>query len=82
MSLQNRLDAFKNEKESSIPPEALKMMHRATNELAASGIMERVLKIGDQAPDFTLPDTAGQTVRSSEMLKKGPLVVSFYRGVW
>jgi len=37
-----------------------------------------MLAIGDAAPDFELKDDAGQTVRLSEMLKGGPLVLYFY----
>jgi hypothetical protein len=68
--------------ESSAPPEKLTIMHRATDDLLHSGIMERVLKAGDQAPEFSLPDEHGHRVGSLEFLRKGPLVVSFYRGVW
>jgi peroxiredoxin len=37
---------------------------------------------GDKAPRFTLNDPAGQAVSSAALLREGPLVVSFYRGVW
>jgi len=82
MSLQNKLDDMRKQFESSAPPEALTIMHRATDDLLHSGIMERVLKAGGRAPEFTLPDQNGHRVSSSELLRKGPLVVSFYRGVW
>ena len=82
MSLQKKLDEVKKEFESSAPAEALTVMHRATEDLRNSGIMDRVLKAGDAAPGFTLPDVQGQMVSSSELLSKGPLVFSFYRGVW
>jgi cytochrome oxidase Cu insertion factor (SCO1/SenC/PrrC family) len=82
MSLQDKLDALKKEFEAGAPPEALALMHRATDDLLNSGIMERTLKAGDRAPGFTLPDQQGQMVSSSELLGKGPLVLSFYRGVW
>jgi peroxiredoxin len=57
-------------------------MHRATEDLRHSGIIERVLKIGDRVPEFALPNAQGQIVSSAKLLEKGPLVVSFYRGVW
>jgi len=82
MSLQEKLDALKKEFEAVAPPEALAVMHRATDDLANSGIMERILKAGDRAPGFTLPNQQGQMVSSSELLGKGPLVLSFYRGEW
>ena len=82
MSLQEKLDNMREQFESGAPPEALAIMHRATDDLLQSGIMERILKVGDQAPEFSLPDQQGQSVGSSALLNKGPLVVSFYRGVW
>jgi peroxiredoxin len=57
-------------------------MQRATDELIASGAAQRALKAGDRAPDFVLPDPEGKPVSSTELLAKGPLVLSFYRGVW
>jgi hypothetical protein len=82
MSLQEQLDEVKKGFEASAPAEALTVMHRATEDLRNSGILDRVLKVGDPAPGFTLPDIQGQMVSSSELLSKGPLVVSIYRGVW
>jgi hypothetical protein len=82
MSLQDKLDEVKKGFESSAPSEALTVMHRATEDLRNSRIMERVLKAGDTAPSFTLPDVQGQMISSSDLMSKGPLVVSFYRGVW
>ena len=82
MSLQDKLDDRRKNFESSAPPEKLAIMHRATNDLRLSGIMERVLKTGDRAPNFSLPDENGNLVGSLELLKKGSLVVSFYRGAW
>jgi peroxiredoxin Q/BCP len=36
------------------------------------------LKVGDRAPDFTLPDTEGRRVTLSKLLEKGPVIVFFY----
>ena len=50
--------------------------------LEAAGIINNALKVGDTAPDFELPDAAGNQVRLSELLKAGPVVIAFYRGAW
>jgi len=85
--LQKRLDGlkydFKSGKFPLVPsPEQLALMDRATDELIASGQAQRALKAGDRAPEFTLGDPDGKPVSAAEMLAKGPLVISFYRGVW
>ena len=87
MSLQAKLDAFKADFEAgnppySVPPSVIETMHRATAELVASGQAKRTLKAGERAPEFVLNDPDGRPVSSIELLAKGPLVVSFYRGVW
>ena len=43
---------------------------------------KQALKVGDRAPEFTLPDVDGTLVSSHALLAKGPLVVTFYRGAW
>ncbi len=87
MTLQAKLDAFKADFEAgkppyNVPPSVIATMHRATAELIASGAATRALKAGDKAPAFTLNDPDGKPVSSVELLAQGPLVVSFYRGVW
>ncbi len=37
-----------------------------------------MLKAGDRAPDFTLPDQFGEPVTLSRMLANGPVVLFFY----
>jgi peroxiredoxin len=83
MSLQAKLDTFKAKFESEMaPPGVVPVMHRVTEELIASGQAQRALKAGDSAPVFVLPDPDGRTVSSRDLLARGPLVVTFYRGVW
>jgi hypothetical protein len=87
MSLQDRLDAFKADFEGgkppyNAPPEAIAIIHRATDELIASGQAARAKQIGDKAPEFELVDPDGRSVRSADLLMQGPLVPTFYRGVW
>ena len=87
MSLQDRLDALKADFEGGKFPlvparEDLETMERATAALIASGQAGRAAKAGDKAPEFVLNDAAGNPVSSRDLLAKGPLIVSFYRGVW
>ncbi len=83
LPLQGKLDAFKYEFDNNIaPPAAVEAMHRATDELIASGAQNRALKAGDVAPQFTLPDPDGNPVSSKTLLARGPLVATFYRGAW
>ena len=40
------------------------------------------LKVGEQAPNFTSIDQNGNHIELSKLLKKGPVVLFFYRGYW
>jgi len=82
MNLQERLDAQRSQFEKKAPKEALDIMRRAAEDLRNSGIMDRILKIGDTAPDFELKNASGQSIRLKSLLSNGPLVLSFYRGKW
>jgi peroxiredoxin len=83
LPLQGKLDALKAEFETKFaPPEVVAALHRATDELIASGAQNRALKAGDAVPEFILPDPAGNPVSSHNLLAKGPLVITFYRGAW
>ena len=64
------------------PPELTAIMKRATEDLQASGITGGIPQVGDAAPLFARPDLDGATVRLSAMVRKGPVVVSFFRGRW
>ena len=41
-----------------------------------------VLRIGEPAPDFTLPDASGSPVSLTSFRERTPVVLVFYRGYW
>jgi hypothetical protein len=82
MALEDTLRGIREASAKRIPPERAAVMHRATEELRSSGIMERVIKVGDKLPEFALPNAYGQEVRSADLLAKGPLILTFFRGAW
>ena len=81
MSLKAELDAFRSEFTVQVPPEIREAMVGADME-PVSGITQRALKAGDRAPGFTLPDARGGCVRLKDLLAKGRVALSFYRGGW
>jgi hypothetical protein len=82
MALSERLDAIREAAKARIPPQTRAVMERSVADLRASGITDRIAKVGQRAPAFTLPDHAGRDVRLSTLLARGPVVLSFYRGRW
>lgn len=81
-SLKSQLDERKNAF-SAKAPEATKAIYGTGIEaVAESGILEQAMQVGDSAPDFSLNNSRGETVRLSDYLKKGPVVLTWYRGGW
>lgn len=81
-ALNERLKKMKEKFLQSASADVVAIMDRSTESLRASGILDRLPRVGDRLPAFELEDTAGQRVRSDDLLKTGPLVLTFYRGVW
>jgi peroxiredoxin len=80
--LQQQIDEFIAEGASRLPTGLLKALLSPIGQLIASGTAGKALKEGAQAPDFTLPDARGNSVRLSHLLTQGPVIIAFYRGVW
>jgi peroxiredoxin len=43
---------------------------------------KNALKVGEKAPNFTLPNAEGKMISLDILLKNGPVVITFYRGDW
>jgi peroxiredoxin len=82
-SLQDQLDRITQNTRSLVQPERLAVSEKATADLFNTGIEDRILKVGAQAPSFTLEDArTGRPIHSADLLALGPLVVNFFRGRW
>jgi len=82
-SLQDQLDRITQNTRALVQPERLAVSEKATADLFNTGIEDRILKVGAQAPAFTLEDAlTHKPVSSADLLALGPLVVNFFRGRW
>jgi peroxiredoxin len=81
-SLQDQLDEITSNTRRLVQPERLAISERSVEELFSTGIEEKILPVGAQAPEFALKDANGKTVRSKDLLAVGPLIVKFFRGRW
>jgi peroxiredoxin len=82
MGLKESLKEFEDGVKSSMPQEFLNILNQGIDDLTAGGLEESAVKEGDKMPSFELKNALGELVSSDELLKKGPLVISFYRGGW
>jgi peroxiredoxin len=80
--LKDQLEQLSRENQGKLPPSAASIMNQAIEDLHKSGILEQALRKGYKAPLFRLPNNNGKEISLSDLLKKGPVVIAFYRGGW
>jgi len=82
MTLKNPLADIMAAIRAATPAWFGKENDRLVQGLIDAGAADGALKAGDPLPDFLLPNAEGQLISSTQLLAGGPLVLSFYRGVW
>jgi peroxiredoxin len=65
-----------------VPAATLEVHARVVAELKSHGLAAGSLGVGAKARGFSLPDHNGNVVSSEELLTRGRLVLSFFRGRW
>ena len=82
MSLGQKLEAIHKASASRIPADKRAIMEKATNDLRTSGILDNVVGVGQKAPDFAGTAHDGRSIAFGDLLGRGPVVLSFFRGHW
>jgi peroxiredoxin len=82
VTMQERLERVRGRLDSKISPEMKKTYGDFIKKMKGKKIEAKALQVGDRAPDFTLTNTRGKRVALSTLLKKGPVVLFWYRGNW
>jgi len=70
-----------NKKAKKFSKEDMAIMKKASEELKKN-LPNPGLKVGTKAPDFILPNAYGKNIKLSDLYKKGPVILTFYRGAW
>ncbi len=79
-SLNDKLQEKKSQ--SKIPQDTRAIMERANQKLKDLGIIDKAKNIGDTFIDFALPNIHNKPIKISDLLKNGPVILTFYRGGW
>lgn len=82
MDLAQSLRLARKNLSETLPIETLEAIDNVTEEVINSGIAHQSLKVGDTIPDFALPNHNGELIEIQKLLKRGAVVISFYRGTW
>lgn len=81
-SLQSTLNQRKSEFEKTAPDDLKQIYAEGIKSVESSGILSSALNVGDKAPNFSLSNALGQPVSLSDYLKKGTVILTWYRGGW
>lgn len=82
MSLKAQIDAYNVQKDAKLPADVLALMNTTNEELIAQHIKDNALQIGQKVENFSLANHNGENIELADLLKKGPVIISFYRGGW
>src|SRR5271156_2643712 len=82
MSLKEQLAEYRDGWYKRVPAERQAIMQRHIDQLRNGAIARTMLKTGDHAPAIALENAKGVIVDVATLLKKGPVIVTFYRGGW
>ena len=80
--LASRIDAKVQDFMSALPDSEKQTVEESFAALRASDVAASAVDTGDTAPDFTLPNATDKHVRLDDLLLRGPVILSFYRGGW
>ncbi len=81
MSLKEQLTELRAGSLKRVPPERQAIVERHIEELR-NGLAQRALQVGAVAPEIVLTNAKGEIVDVGMLLKRGPVIVTFYRGGW
>ena len=82
MQLEQTLAVLRDKFAKIIPDGASAIMEGHIESLRKNGAIDQILKPGTKAPAFTLKNQRGEDISFVDLIKHGPLVVSFTRGSW
>lgn len=82
MTLTENLDKLRAESANRLSDEMRILFRQSMQDIAALNIVSSSLKKGDTAPEFKLISATEKEISLSSLLQDGPVVISFYRGLW
>jgi peroxiredoxin len=80
-TLQSQLDLLRQQGQER-NPDLFALSQEAMKQIFETAILDSALGIGNSAPDFSLVNAYGNTIRLQDLLRRGAVVLTFYRGDW
>jgi peroxiredoxin len=82
MTLQAQLEQHKQSSRRHLPLEKRQILEEHVRTLQLARVPDSVASVGTKAPEFTLRDHQGDIWHLETALRRGPVVLKFYRGSW
>ena len=82
MTLEQELAAYRAEFARTAPAGRAALYEAKIEELRSEFASKSAIGVNDTAPDFALPNPAGKSIVLKDLLRSGPVVLTFYRGGW
>jgi peroxiredoxin len=82
MKLMKQIEEMQKKMLADIPEDVLETITTANKKIMGSRLEKDALRVGQEMPVFQLNNHLNRPVPSYELLGKGPLIISFYRGSW
>lgn len=81
-NLAKKIDEINKNLAAQLPADIIEVFSQSIQELKSSKIEENSTQVGDTFPNFSLKNTSNQIIHLNELLKKGKVIVAFFRGSW
>lgn len=82
MSLSAQLEQLSGELAQIFPPSVTETLSSGLAQFLSEFSAKDTIQIGDTFPSFTLLAQDDSPVHSSDLLKRGPILLTFFRGNW
>ena len=81
-SLQQEIINLNKELYAQLPSEVLQNFNKSINDFKSREVEKNAIEAGSIMPEFSLLNADGDLVHSKDLLRKGKLVITFFRGAW
>ncbi|MGG5505533.1 MULTISPECIES: peroxiredoxin-like family protein [unclassified Myroides] len=81
-TLAQQIDELNKNLVQQVPPEVLNSFSQSIEEVKHLQLENHCIKLGETFPNFKLQNTSDQCIELNDLLQKGPVIISFFRGSW
>lgn len=81
-TLAKQIEQLNQELSSQLPQEVINAFGKSVDDLKTKNMEDRCIRPGEKMPEFILPNATGKMIDSNDILKKGKMILAFYRGSW